>query len=156
VTEASPSRALSAAGALFFAEDGRIMLVQPTYKPGWEIPGGGIETGETPTEACVREVAEELGLEIQPGDLLVVDWAPSETDRILFVFDGGTLSPEELSAIRLDPAEIGGYEFVTAEEATNRLIPRLARRVSAALTARALGHPLYLEHGLPVTGPPGS
>jgi ADP-ribose pyrophosphatase YjhB (NUDIX family) len=38
-----------AAGALLFDEDGRILLVEPTYKPYWEIPGGVVEADESPT-----------------------------------------------------------------------------------------------------------
>jgi ADP-ribose pyrophosphatase YjhB (NUDIX family) len=41
------SRPKIAAGALFFDGDGRIMLVQPTYKDYFDIPGGYIEMGET-------------------------------------------------------------------------------------------------------------
>jgi ADP-ribose pyrophosphatase YjhB (NUDIX family) len=52
--------ACAAAGALFFDDFSRLLLVQPSYKPGWEIPGGFLQPGETPTEAAVREVAEEL------------------------------------------------------------------------------------------------
>jgi 8-oxo-dGTP diphosphatase len=143
------SRALSAAGALFFDDEGRILLLQPTYKPGWEIPGGYIEVGETPTQACAREVNEELGLTVEPGRILVVDWAPhvGEGDKVLFVFDGGVLDP---AAIRLDPAEIAGFEFVELAVALDRLIPRLSRRVAAAVDARHRGHTAYLEHGLVV------
>ncbi|GGU77487.1 NUDIX domain-containing protein [Lentzea flava] len=142
-----PSRAISAAGALFFDEAGRILLVEPTYKPRWEIPGGVVEHGETPTEACRREVEEELGLQREPGRLLVVDWAPhNNDDRILFVFDGGMITnPRE---IRLQAAELKSYEFVTPERAVERLIPRLARRVAEALRARESGEIRYLEHGV--------
>ncbi|MEV6243737.1 NUDIX hydrolase [Lentzea sp. NPDC051838] len=140
------SRPISAAGALFFDETGRVLLVEPTYKPNWDIPGGVIEQGETPTEACRREVEEELGLRREPGRLLVVDWAPNnDDDRILFVFEGGLITDPD--AIRLQAAELKSYEFVTPEEAQNRLIPRLARRIHQALRARESGVTRYLEHG---------
>ena len=54
----------ASAGAAFFDASGRILLVDPTYKPGWNLPGGAVDDGETPRAACVREVAEELGLPI--------------------------------------------------------------------------------------------
>jgi GT2 family glycosyltransferase len=40
---------------------GRVMLVNPTYKPLWDIPGGYLRPGESPTRALRREIAEELG-----------------------------------------------------------------------------------------------
>ena len=62
--EAPPfAQARAAAGALFFDDSGRVLLVRPTYKPSMDIPGGYVEPGETPYEACVREVQEELGIE---------------------------------------------------------------------------------------------
>ena len=137
---------MSAAGALFFDEAGRILLVEPTYKPNWEIPGGVVEQGETPSEACRREVEEELGLYREPGRLLVVDWAPrNNDDRILFVFEGGTIT--DPAEIRLQQEELRSFEFVTPEQAAERLIPRLARRITEALRAGESGETRYLEHG---------
>jgi 8-oxo-dGTP diphosphatase len=143
--------ARSAAGALFLDDAGRVLIVEPTYKDYWDIPGGMLEAGETPSQACLREVEEELGLTIQLGRLLVVDWAPHPTlgDRVLFVFDGGTLDESRLAAITLQAEELASYDLVTPDDIGSRLIPRLARRVGAALSARADGTTSYLEHGMP-------
>ncbi len=143
------AHARAAAGVLFFDETGRVLLVRPTYKPGWDIPGGYLHPGETPTEADAREVHEELGITPPIGRMLVVDWAPhpDEGDKILFVLDGGQLTPEHLDQIKLDPIEIAEYAYHDPALIGQLLIPRLARRVTAAIEARTDDHTSYLEHG---------
>ncbi|MFE3772312.1 NUDIX domain-containing protein [Streptomyces sp. NPDC059122] len=138
-----------AAGALFFDDQDQVLLVKPSYKPKWEIPGGYIERGESPLTACRREVEEELGITPPIGPLLVVDWAPSEAegDKVLYVFDGGRLCPGEFTKIKLAPEELLAAEFHSADWLDELLIPRLARRVRAAITAHTQGRPQYLEHG---------
>jgi 8-oxo-dGTP diphosphatase len=82
-----------AAGVLIRDTDDNVLLVKPTYKDGWDIPGGYVEPGESPAQACSRELVEELGLRSPVGRLLVVDWAPhpDEGDKVLWIFDGGTM-----------------------------------------------------------------
>src|SRR3954453_1136775 len=65
-----------AAGVLVHDEEGRLLMVRPTSKDGWDIPGGYVEPDESPADAARRELREELGVDRQPGRLLVVDWAP--------------------------------------------------------------------------------
>ncbi|NBM14457.1 NUDIX hydrolase [Streptomyces sp. GC420] len=138
-----------AAGALFFDEAGGVLLAKPTYKPGWEIPGGYLHPGETPHEGTAREVKEELGISPPIGSLLVADWAPhpAEGDKLLFIFDGGQLPEAIREQITVDGREISEYAFHHPDEIDALLIPRLARRVHAALDARAAGRTAYLEHG---------
>lgn len=147
------ARADCAAGALFVDTDGGVLIVEPTYKATWEIPGGHVERGETPREACLRELREELGIDLAVGRLLAVDWAPHVRDeRVRFVFDGGLLEEEQLEAIELAPEELTSWAFLPPEELFVMMEPRLARRVLAALEARAAGATAYLEHGVPVDG----
>ncbi|MER5317736.1 NUDIX hydrolase [Streptosporangium roseum] len=148
------TRARAAAGALFFDEDGRVMIVQPSYKTDREIPGGGVEPGETPYEACVREVGEELGIQPPIGRLLAVDWAPHPGigDLILFVFDGGVLGADTVRRIVFADDELTGFGFHSVEDVDDLLNERLACRVRAAVTARERGELAYLEHGRAVPG----
>ena len=149
----SLARPRVAAGALFFDERGRVMMVVPSYKDYLDIPGGYIEHGETPTQAAVREVEEELGIAPPIGRLLVVDWAPtpSEGDKQLFVFDGGVLDRGWLEQITLDPAELTGYEFHDVASVEAVTIPRLARRIVHGARARQESTTVYLESGEPIS-----
>ena len=49
---------------LVIDKDQRIFLVAHTYVPGWQLPGGGVEPGETMAEALARELMEEGNIEI--------------------------------------------------------------------------------------------
>ncbi|MGH3868902.1 MAG: NUDIX domain-containing protein [Pseudonocardiaceae bacterium] len=145
------SRSSVAAGVLFFDDVGRILLVQPTYKDHWDIPGGYVEMGETPAQAAAREVREELGIEAAVRPLLIADWAPhpDEGDKLLLVFDGGTLATEHIDAIRLQADELASYAFRDPADAATLLISRLGRRVAAAIDAHQAGRTTYLEYCVP-------
>ncbi|MEN3611482.1 NUDIX hydrolase [Plantactinospora sp. ZYX-F-223] len=125
---------------------------EPTYKEHWKIPGGCVEAGESPYTAARREVAEELGLVVMPGRLLVVDWVPprpGRTEGVMLVFDGGRLAPDQQAGIRLALAELHGWAWCTPAEADARLSPLLARRVRAATQALTATATSYLENGSP-------
>lgn len=139
-----------AAGALFFNDDGHVLLVKPSYKNRWDIPGGYVEPGESPRAACIREVNEELGLSINLGSMLVVDWAPAsgEGDKILFIFDAGTLCADDQQNIDFLDGEITEWRFVNNEQLERLAPPRLMLRVKAAIAARRDRRPAYAEHGV--------
>ncbi|WP_433089069.1 NUDIX domain-containing protein [Dactylosporangium sp. CA-052675] len=137
-------------GVLLRDPAGRVLLVEPTYKDSWELPGGAVEGDESPYGAAVRELREELGLSVVPGRLLVVDWVPprpGRTEGVMFVFDGGVLGAAAAERIRLPAEELRGWAWCTSPEADARLSPLLARRAAAAATAAADGTTAYLEDG---------
>jgi 8-oxo-dGTP diphosphatase len=140
-----------ASGCLFTDGAGNVLLVKPTYKPPWEVPGGMVEQAESPLAACRREVREELGLDIRPARLLVVDYrAPQpdgQGDALRFIFDGGELTPGQVASIKLDERELSEFRFVHPGELASYVIPALARRLQACLTSGSAG---YLEEGRPV------
>ncbi|MEV7148164.1 NUDIX domain-containing protein [Streptomyces sp. NPDC093084] len=149
-----PTAETLAAGVLLFDEEDRFLLVDPTYKAGWEFPGGVVEPGEAPAQAGVREVAEETGirLETAPG-LLVVDWerpVPPRYGGLRLLFDGGRLDSAEAGRLVLPGPELRGWRFVTEQEAAELLPPVRYERLRWALRARERGAALYLEAGVPV------
>jgi len=142
-----PQKRMSA-GCLFFDERGRLLVVNPTYKETWEIPGGVVEQNESPREAAIREVAEELGLVLHPQRLLCVDYK-SETETsiesVQFIFLGPLLSAEMTNKIKLPREELSEFRFLVPEKAVELLNKKLRRRVRHCLNV--LEHPgtLYLE-----------
>jgi len=140
-----------AGGALFFDRRGRLLIMRPTYRKDWIIPGGMVEAGESPFQACVREVKEELGLKLKIGRLLCVDYQPVRAkdfidDSMQFIFDGGVLTDKQIEKIVIDPEEHLEYRFVTQAEALRLLNPELSRRTKICLALRKRGSAVYLEN----------
>ncbi|MGW0701049.1 NUDIX domain-containing protein [Streptomyces sp. NPDC002867] len=149
-----PTAETVAAGVLLFDDEDRVLLVDPTYKPGWEFPGGVVERGEPPARAGMREVAEELGLELADVPrLLVVDWEAPRAPRfggLRLLFDGGRLPDGDARRIRLPGPELRDWRFVGEQEAAHLLPPARYERLRWALRARERGTVLNLEAGIPV------
>jgi len=152
--EAEPLPAIPvSAGALIFDRAGRLLILKPTYKTGWTIPGGVMEAdGETPWEACRREVREECGVDLARGRLAVMDFRRSRPGRpggVRFLFDCGRVGDEVLAGIVVQPEEISEYRLAALPDALGLLRGPIRRRVRAATRGRG---PVYLEDGRPVRG----
>lgn len=138
-----PRRRLGAA-ALIRDQAGRVLLVEPTYRPDWLLPGGTVEADESPSAACRREVLEELGLDRPIGRLLVINSHRPEPPAdphgsLQFGYDGGVLTEAEIAAIRLPADELRSYAFVEVDRIGDHVGPRSRRRVEAGLAALADG-----------------
>ncbi|AZM63689.1 MULTISPECIES: NUDIX hydrolase [unclassified Streptomyces] len=149
-----PTAETVAAGVLLFDEHDRVLLVDPTYKPGWEFPGGVVERGEAPARAGMREVAEETGIQLdEVPALLVVDWEPPTPPGfggLRLLFDGGRLDSAEAGRLLLPGPELRAWRFVSEAEAADLLPPVRYERLRRALRARERGRAMYLEAGVPV------
>jgi 8-oxo-dGTP diphosphatase len=141
------------AGALIFDQAGRLLILKPTYKTGWTIPGGVMEAdGETPWDACRREVREECGIEVRSGRLACTDFRPGRPGHpggVRFLFDCGPVDDAALAGITLQPEEIAEYRLVPLDVALALLRRPVRRRVRAASRHRRF---VYLEDGRPVSG----
>jgi ADP-ribose pyrophosphatase YjhB (NUDIX family) len=142
----------ASAGALVFDRFGRLLVLKPTYKSGWTIPGGVMEDDETPWQACRREVLEECGIHVDSGRLACVDTRPAKPGRPLslrFLFDCGRLPELNLGDVVLQREEISEARLAKPGDALGLLRPAVQRRAQVALTSRACR---YLEDGRPVDG----
>lgn len=147
---AKQARKRVGADALLRDTQGRILLVDPKYKPDWDLPGGMAEADEPPHAAVERELREELGLDLHITNLLVVDWVSPHgpwDDSLMFIFDGGTLDDEQIAALNLLDGELADCRFCTEDEAAARLRPYVWRRLQVALGALHTGKSSYLQDG---------
>ncbi|MFE2551953.1 NUDIX domain-containing protein [Streptomyces sp. NPDC059355] len=144
------AKATASAAAIVRDEQGRVLIVNPVYKERWNLPGGHIEEGELPTAAARREVREEIGLDLEIGELLVTAWVTrTEGSHVFYVFDGPQLSPEQQQAITVQESEIGEIRFCLPEDISPSMIPPFALAVwRKALAAREDKHAAYLELAL--------
>lgn len=130
-------------------ERDRFVLCETTFKPDWELPGGIVEPGEPARQGAIREVQEELGIDLVPGAVLVADWLPPYLgwdDALELIFGGGRVSEDDLARFTLDQHEIRAARLVTLAEAEPLVTPLSHRRLTVALSL-APGEFAYLEDG---------
>ena len=140
----------ASAGALIFDSAGRLLILKPSYKAAWTIPGGQVDAnGETPWETCRREAnTEETGIDVVAGRLVCVDFLRPKPDRpggMRFLFDCGAIDEARaLGQIEVQPEEISEYRFAPLIEALGLLSGPLRRRVRARANTKRC---CYLEDG---------
>jgi 8-oxo-dGTP pyrophosphatase MutT (NUDIX family) len=153
-----PRKRMSA-GVLLYDDAARVVLVEPSYKTEWDVPGGVVDDGESPWGAASRELAEELGLVREQMRPLVIDHEAATEDGmpegIAWIFDGGPISEQELAALPLDDPEIVSVGLYRLDEVSGKTTSPLARRLSAALVAVKDGSgPILCDDGVPARGAP--
>ncbi|MCA0178218.1 MAG: NUDIX domain-containing protein [Actinobacteria bacterium] len=148
LNERLPTKRVIAQGTLC-NERGEVLLCELTYKREWDLPGGVVDTFESPAACLAREVAEELGTAVQVGELLTTTWLPPYRgwdDAVLFLFDLGRVPSAWVEGLILQVREIVAVHWVAVEDLDNHVAPYAARLLRAALTPAPRA---YLEDGLP-------
>ena len=88
---------------------GRVLLCELTYKAEWDLPGGVVDPSESPADCVVREVREELAIDVEVRALLAVNWLPpwrGWSDATVFVFDLGVADEDLIARTTLERREI--------------------------------------------------
>ncbi|MDN5767297.1 MAG: NUDIX hydrolase [Humibacillus sp.] len=130
---------------------GAILLCELAYKREWDLPGGIVDPGESPAACLVREIREELDVEVELTGLVAVNWLKpwlGWADAVLFVFGVAPVGDDLLDRVHLLERELRGAHWVEVDEATTHVAPYNARMLSS-LTAAPAGTTLLLEDGLP-------
>ncbi|WP_345945304.1 NUDIX hydrolase [Streptomyces albus subsp. chlorinus] len=138
--------------ALIRDERGRLLVVDPVYKPGWDLPGGMVDD-EGLVDGLVRELREELRpARLRVGRLLAVDNVPAAVygrAMTACVYAVHLPHPVRVADLHLQRDELRAAEFLPEAEALERLPERLRRRTVAALAAERGAHTAHLLDGYP-------
>jgi 8-oxo-dGTP pyrophosphatase MutT (NUDIX family) len=108
----------SSAGVAMINSDEKVLVVKANYKAYWSFPGGIIDKSESPLEAAIREVREEVGVILDADDIqfrFVADRTSPRAQTFMFLFE--TRQPAvDAASIAIDETEIEAYEFVTKQQ----------------------------------------
>jgi 8-oxo-dGTP diphosphatase len=138
-------------GAVFTGGPGEILLVEPTYKRNWDLPGGILEANEDPLSGLRREVKEELGLPCEVGEILAVDYSPSDwedAEVLMLTFAASFPMVSHPPRFTLDHSEIRDSRFVPVDTALTMVTDRMRDRLNVALGLQPPG-----PHGILVSRP---
>ena len=138
------------AGGIAFDTDGRILLVNPSYKARWDLPGGILEAGEDPITGLRREIREELGVDCRVGALRAVDygasdWEGAEIIMLTFLVELDGKSPADFD---FSDGEITEVAYHDPQVALTMVTPRMTDRLRVALELVPAG-----QHGILVCRP---
>lgn len=126
---------------------GRLLVVKANYKSYWSLPGGWIDKNESPATAALRELKEEVGIELEATRIQLerVIYRRSlmlRTNQFIF----RALDP--LSAelhLTLQRSEIENYDWVAPQQI---IAPSDGRYYNRSVLAWAKGEPSYIEQAL--------
>ena len=142
-----------ASGVLLFNKEEKLLIVKPSYKDYWSMPGGIIDANESPRQTALREVTEEIGIQPEQCQFLCLDYISAEKERdemLEFTFYGGKLDQKQIENIKIDEDEISDYKFVDTDEAMDLFGgkgSKLGKKLPKYLEALKQETVIYLENG---------
>jgi 8-oxo-dGTP pyrophosphatase MutT (NUDIX family) len=144
----------ASSGVLLFNDKKELLIVKPTYREGWQLPGGVLEHLESPSASAIRETQEEIGVTIDTPKLIGISYGSTNSeegapyDVFYFLFHGGTLTEDQISKIKLQEKELSEFKFLPVEQALPLFNKRITLRVERALKAFEENTVDYAEYGL--------
>jgi 8-oxo-dGTP diphosphatase len=118
-------------------EEGKVLIAKrPPGRPLaglWEFPGGKVDLGEDPKTALIRELLEELGIEIAKADLLPLTFASHAYPEFHLLmplylckrWKGSIAAQEDQELLWVRPDELGLYDMPPADEPLKTSLPKL-------------------------------
>lgn len=138
-----------ASGVILFNEDDQLLLVKPSYKTYWSLPGGIVDKNESPKQTAIRETLEEVGVDLKLCQFISVEYVPDKEgkgENLQFTFYGGVLDKEQIRNIKIDGDEISDYKFMTTDEATEMAGGGLNKKLPKLLSALKNNIAIYIEN----------
>lgn len=133
---------------LFLNTHNELLIVKPDYRNEWLVPGGSTEDNESPLRSAIREVKEEIGLDVTKLKLVGVYYGHASgvfSDSLKFIFYGGILDNEQISQIRLQKNELSEFQFVDMDKALSLLSNSLQKSIPECLEAIKINTAVYIE-----------
>jgi 8-oxo-dGTP diphosphatase len=144
---AHPGKRIGAC-VLVFDQKGRLLILKPSYKPGWSLVGGLTDADESPLDAACRETREEIGLDIPPQRLEFFGYryvearnGRNEDSQLLF---RTTITDAEAGRIVLQESEVADSAFVKPEALADYADTPRMQAVLAMLEAGY--YPVYIHN----------
>lgn len=146
-----PKKSLAAA-ALIYNQQKEILILKTSYRKYWTLPGGVVEKDESVKRALVREIKEEINLDLADFKLAALDYCATKIikgvqnpESVQVLFDAGVVTKEILDLIKIDNQEIIEYQFCTPEDTLKLLGLPLRRMLHSYLISQQA---VYLENGI--------
>ncbi|GAA4224165.1 hypothetical protein GCM10022254_03020 [Actinomadura meridiana] len=135
----------TATHAVLIDPRGFVLLVNPSYKKRWHLPGGYVHEGELPSTGLAREILEELGISPHlPPAPSVIAWAPHAGDRLLLYY-AAKLTPQQARDMRTNGHEIIGFQWCNEGALDEWLHPAVAERIRLTLQCSRRGQTIFTE-----------